>query len=202
MNGNKFSGLSLTVIALLLVAIVGTGVYAYYASGSTGTATVTTSEYIVKVNNADSVGNGEFVITLNGEGSDDDVIAPGEYVAVPITIDTTGSDVNVTYSVQAAYTSDAATAQITNLKICKTQPAVDGTCTNAVEFNGTTNVSIYEDVALSKNATANPVIYLTWAYGDENSVDADNADQNDTASIVFTVDAEQVLVGIDNQIRG
>ena len=202
MNGNKFSGLSLTVIALLLVAIVGTGVYAYYASGSTGTATVTTSEYIVKVNNADSVGNGEFVITLNGEGSDDDVIAPGEYVAVPITIDTTGSDVNVTYSVQAAYTSDAATAQITNLKICKTQPANDGTCANAVDFNGTTNVSIYEDVALSKNATANPVIYLTWAYGDENSVDADNADQNDTASIVFTVDAEQVLVGIDNQIRG
>lgn len=197
MNGNKFSGLSLTVIALLLVAIVGTGVYAYYASGSTGTATVTTSEYIVKVNNADSVGNGEFVITL-----DRNTIAPGEYVAVPITIDTTGSDVNVTYSVQAAYTSAAATAQITNLKICKTQPANDGTCANAVDFNGTTNVSIYEDVALSKNATANPVIYLTWAYGDENSVDADNADQNDTASIVFTVDAEQVLVGIDNQIRG
>jgi len=197
MNGNKFSGLSLTVIALLLVAIVGTGVYAYYASGSTGTATVTTSEYIVKVNNADSVGNGEFVITL-----DRNTIAPGEYVAVPVTIDTTGSDVNVTYSVQAAYTSAAATAQITNLKICKTQPANDGTCANAVDFNGTTNVSIYEDVALSKNATANPVIYLTWAYGDENSVDADNADQNDTASIVFTVDAEQVLVGIDNQIRG
>lgn len=187
MEERKFSGLSLTVIALLLVAIVGTGVYAYYASQATGTTTVRSLKYAFQVKGGETanVQNATFTVTLNPN-----TIQPGTQVAIPVELSNDGSEVAVDYTVGIKYAEGSET--ITNLDFClvstpngecaaaKEIGAKDGAYTNA--YSGTLAVG-----AAAKTET----IYLTWPYGEAGSAVQDTADMNKTVTLSIEVKGQQ-----------
>ena len=93
----------LVVVALLLLVCVGIGTYAIYRSSATGTATVPTASWSVKVNETDmetgafTFGAGDITWTTNTSAVSGK-IAPGSTGTITLEIDATGSEVNVDYT--------------------------------------------------------------------------------------------------------
>jgi len=166
MEERKFSGLSLTVIALLLVVLVGTGVYAYYASQITGTTSVRALEYAFKVMNANTEVNEAFTITVNaGE------IEPGTALRVPVTLDTVGSEVDVDYTIKVKY-ADGSTV-IPGLVMCNGTVATDAAAGASCPADNTVALAAATADAntvltgtLTKNTAAGQYdFYLVWPWG-------------------------------------
>jgi len=184
MENRKFSGLSLTVIALLLVAIVGTGVYAYYASEASATANVTALRYAFAANGVNTVETQTFTITVDSE-----TIQPGAQVKVPVTLSSANSDVAIDYTISVMY--QAGSQKITNLSACKVAPEA-GVCATGDKVSlGDTYTTVFAD-QLAAGSSFTGDFYLAWPYGDADSVATDTADQNKTVTLVVKVTGQQV----------
>ena len=184
MENKKFSGLSLTVIALLLVAIVGTGVYAYYASQATGTANVRSLKYAFQVEGGDTLTtDGQtFEVTLTPN-----TIQPGTQVAIPVTVSATGSEVAVDYTIGVKYADGSEV--IPNLDLCLTS-AANGECESALTINEAAGE--YATVATGNLAAGaaetTKTFYVTWPYGTD---DSDTAYMNKTVTLSIEVKGQQ-----------
>ena len=188
MEDKKFSGLSLTVIALLLVAIVGTGVYAYYASQATGTTSVRALKYSFKVEAGETanVANKTFEITLNPNK-----IQPGTQIAVPVKVDASESEVNVNYTIGVKYAADSET--ITNLDFCLTSTP-NGACADAKEIGAKDGAytDVFGTLTLKpSDGEVTKTFYLTWPYGEAGSATQDTADMNKEITLSIEVKGQQ-----------
>ena len=169
----NFNAFSVSVIALLVVAILGTGVYAYYQTQMTATGTMHAKAWVFKVK-----GNN------NSELSDtfDDTIAdlqPGSSGSYKITIDATGTEVDLDYLVDIAYSNNSAT--IANLKFYsdanyQTELLGDGKISGSINAGDSTK-------------TKDVYIYYKWPY--ESNSAQDTADAGKTVSFTITVTGTQ-----------
>lgn len=184
MEDKKFSGLSLTVIALLLMVLVGTGVYAYYASQATGTTTLRSLKYAFQVKDTETanVENAEFTITLTSNE-----LQPGTQVAVPVKLSNTDSEVPVDYTLSVRYADGSAT--IENLSLCLVDSA-NGECADPLSL-GSTSTQAYAGTIAVGDAALTKTFYLTWPYGDETSAVADTRDMNKTVNLTIEVTGQQ-----------
>ena len=184
MEDKKFSGLSLTVIALLLMVLVGTGVYAYYASQATGTTTIRSLNYAFQVNNAETVNTSSFTITLPANK-----LQPGTQVAIPVELANVASEVAVDYTVSIKYAENSPV--ITNLDVCKVS-ATNGVCPDGNILSlGSTNTEVFADTIAVGDESLPLNIYLTWPYGESDSAVQDTADMNKTINLVVEVTGKQ-----------
>ena len=182
-KGNK----KLIIIAvLLLLAGVGIGTYSIYRSTATGTATVSTASWAVKVNgssmetNTFTFGSSDIVWSTNTSAVAGK-IAPGSTGTISFEINATGSEVNVDY-----------TATIDSVKIDNATVTNSGfTVTPAVasDMSGTIN---YNATSMKKKITLNVV--WTGTNSDNSSKDAaDKAMAGKDVKIQVTVTAKQHL---------
>ncbi len=94
----------LLVALLLLLLSVSFTTYAIYKSSATGSATVGTAAWVVKVNTRDIVANNDFTvgdITWNTPRQSKNAakIAPGDSGTIDVVIDATGAEVDVDYAI-------------------------------------------------------------------------------------------------------
>jgi len=181
MENKNFSGLSLSVIALLLVVLVGTGVYAYYASEATGTAAVRALRYAFTANTADTVEEDTFTLTV-----DSSKFQPGTAIAVPVALSAAGSEVGVVYTVSARYAGGSET--ITNLDVC-TAAAPAGVCPEGKDLALGTDYIQVATGTIGAGSSADANFYLAWPYGTDAS---DTADQGKTITLEVKVTGQQV----------
>lgn len=174
-NDKNFNAFSISVIAILLVAICSTGVYAYYQTTIKGTGTMRAKAWVfsVKGNNGTALSE-TFTDTISN-------LQPGSKGSYKVTIDATGTEVDLTYNVNIDYTSTS--AKITNLKFC-----TDADCTNVLS---STNKLTGEILASDSARTKDVVIYYSWPYGDSSSTTQDTADAGKTVSLNLTVTGTQ-----------
>jgi len=187
MEDRKFSGLSLTVIALLLVAIVGTGVYAYYASSATGTANVRALKYAFQVEGGDT-------LTTDGQTFEIELtpntIQPGTQVAIPVKVSATGSDVDVDYTIAVKYANGS--EKIENLDICLVSSA-NGECASPLAINDFSGeyVQVASGRLTAGAGETTKTFYVTWPYGNEGSHLVDNPDMDKTVTLSIEVKGQQ-----------
>lgn len=113
----KLSKLSISLIALFILAVIAIGTYAVYKSSATGTSGFKAAAWYIELNGEDISSSNTFDFDLadanwthstNIVPEDDSVvvIAPGSYGTFGINIDATGADVDVTYLITAAVRFD------------------------------------------------------------------------------------------------
>ncbi|MBR3198473.1 MAG: hypothetical protein IKG27_00500 [Bacilli bacterium] len=172
MKGNK--KILILAVLVLLIAVCFT-TYAIYKSSATGNGSVKAAAWVVKVNNTDIVANNTFTLgNINwGESriGQNDTIAPGDTGTVTITIDATGSEVDVDYAITIN------TASLNNDQFTVTA-ATGSSLTGTIEYGE----------SMTRTVTLN----ITW-----NGVDTDSANAQDislaaqTIGIPVTVTATQ-----------
>lgn len=170
----NFNAFSISVIAVLLVAICGTGVYAYYQTQITGTGTMKAKAWVFNAKGEGKTMTDTFSDTIGN-------LQPGAKGSYTVTIDATGTEVDLTYKVELGYASTS--EQITNLKFC-----TDEACENELS---STNTLTGEILASSTTRTKDVKIYYVWPYGDASSVTADTADAGKSVTLNLKVTGTQ-----------
>ena len=163
-KGNK----KLLVIALLLLLVtVSFGTYAIYRVKSTGTATVNTAAWSVKLNGTSQTSTtktfnftNDNISWTKSKAAVDNKIAPGANGTITLELDATGSEVNVAYEV--------------NVKSIK----VDGeVIPNTNEFTVKLNSADTGKLAYSAtNMKKDIVLDFNWAGSDSDTDEKDMAD--------------------------
>ena len=157
----------LVIAALLLLVTVSFGTYAIYRVTSTGTATVNTAAWAVKLNGTSQTSTTKtFTFTnsdidwTNSKAAVADKIAPGATGTMTVELDATGSEVNVAYDV--------------TVKSIK----VDGVAiSNDNEFSVALNSSDTGTLAYSAtNMKKNIVLDFNWVGTDSDESTKDAAD--------------------------
>lgn len=183
MKGNK--KLLIVAVLLLLVAVSYT-TYAIYKTSVAGTANVTAAAWTAKFKNGQTELTDTFEVTLSGtdchnEHVVDGKIAPGATCTKTITLDTDGTEVDVTYT--------ATPGTVTAEKPAGTSVAT----TNANEFTATLTPA-NGTITYANTGTAT-VLTLTvaWAGTEGETVDpADTALNGATIKVPITLTAKQV----------
>ena len=160
MKGNK----KILALALLLLLIgISFGTYAIYKSSASGTATVETAAWVVKVNTADIVTTDSFTFgaddvdwtTGNVQSQVPGKIAPGDSGTITIAIDASGSEVDVDYEVVIGTVTDG-TNNVSNNNFSVAFASGDGTGTIDYDNNGTpVEVTLNVTWTAADNAAAN-----------------------------------------------
>lgn len=178
----------LVIVALLLLVCVGIGTYAIYRSSATGTATVPTASWSVKVNSADmetgafTFGPSDISWTTNTSAVSGK-IAPGSTGTITLEIDATGSEVNVDY------TATVGTIQVDGVD--KTNSGFTVTPHESTDASGTISYSTTAN-AMKKTLTFD----VEWTGTDADLTDKDTADKamaGKNITIPVTVTAKQHL---------
>lgn len=167
-NKNKsFNAFSISVIAILLVAILGTGVYAYYQTIVTGTASMTAL-------------NWEFTVDKKTDTFSKTVadLKPGSAGSFSLELGATNSGVDVDYEVTIKYATSSDT--IENLKFY-TDEAHTSELALGTKLTG--------EIAKASSKTVK--IYYYWPYGDTSSVEADTRDAGKSVTFDITVNGKQ-----------
>ena len=183
MKGNK--KLLIVAVLLLLVAVSYT-TYAIYKTSVAGEASVTAAAWTVKFKNGEAVLTDNFTVELgtadcHNAHVKDGKIAPGATCTKTILLDTTGTEVDVTYEVETG-TVTAETA---------TGSALDTTNANAfvAALNPATGTIVY-DTATPTELT----LTVTWGGEDTTTIDpADTALNGATIKVPLTLTAKQVV---------
>ena len=164
----------LGIFVLLLVVGVCVSTYAIYKSSATGTASINAAAWIVKVNNTDITETNTFsfsditwVNTANG--AVDGTIAPGSTGTSPITLDATGSEVPVKYTVSIGDVTDG-TNEISNSNF---------------QVSVKSGSSLTGTIATTGTRTATIELEVTWT-----GIDSSEANE---ADLGLAVTAEQQL---------
>lgn len=174
MKNKNFNAFSTSVIAILLVAICATGVYAYYQTQITANGDMRAKAWVFTAKGNDKELNESFSDTIAN-------LQPGAKGSYKVTVDATGTEVDLTYTVGIDYTSSS--KRIANLKFC-----ADSACSNVLSStNKITGEILAADVARTKDV----YIYYEWPYGDASSTTQDTADAGKTISLNLTVTGTQ-----------
>lgn len=166
-KNKSFNAFSISVIAILLVAILGTGVYAYYQTIVTGTASMTALNWEFTVDKK----TGTFSKTVAD-------LKPGSAGSFSLELGATNSDVDVDYEVTIDYASGS--SKITNLKFY-TNEAHTSELALGTKLTG----------EITKGSSVTTTIYYYWPYGDADSVDTDTADAGKSVTFDITVNGKQ-----------
>ena len=161
-KGNK----KLLVVALLLLITAAIGTYAIYRVKSTGTGSVDTAAWKIKLNGTEQTSTTKtFTFTnsnINWTKNTSAVankIAPGSTGTITLELDATGSEVNVAYDV--------------NVKSVK----IDGTeVSNTTGFTVVPNSSDGKLAYAAENMKKNIVLDVAWAGADTDEATKDAAD--------------------------
>ena len=183
-KGNK----KLLVLALLLLLVTATfGTYAIYRIVSTGTGSVTTAAWAIKLNGTSQTSSSKtFTFTssdinwttntsaVNGK------IAPGSTGTITIELDATGSEVNVAYDVA-----------ISSIKVNNVAISNDAGFTVALNSSDTGKLAY-----AASNMKKNIVLDVTWTGSESDESTKDNADiglSNKEVEIAVDVTVKQDL---------
>lgn len=169
----NFNAFSISIIALLVVAIIGTGVYAYYQTQMNATGNMHTKAWVFTAKGNSKELNETFSDTIAD-------LQPGASGKYKITIDATGTEVDLDYLVDVVYTSGSAT--ITNLKFYTDEA-------HTIEMLGTNKIS-GTILASDTTRTKDVYIYYNWPY-DSGDQTIDTADAGKTVSFNITVTGTQ-----------
>lgn len=169
-----FNTISISVIAILLLAICGTVVFAYYQTQIPVTGNVHTKAWVFKATAAGKEINKTFSDSIGN-------LKPGSKGSYTITVDATGTEVDLTYKIELGYATGSET--ITNLKFC-----TDEACEHELS---NTNTLTGEILASSSTRTKDVTIYYVWPYGDKSSVTADTADAGKSVTLELKVSGSQ-----------
>lgn len=158
-----FSKTSGIITICLLVLLAGVGTYAYYASKVTGTATASSLAWSFKANEQTS----SFTVSL-------DDAYPGAVGSIPITLSAVGSEVDVSYTIDASMTTNpnAELKFYSDSGRSKALTLGNGCLTGTITAGQTRDVTIY----------------YTWPYGST----ANNSMAGKTTTFTFTVTGKQV----------
>ncbi len=163
---NKKGKSLLVIAALLLVVFIGIGTYAIYRSTASGTATVSTANWSVKINNADmetktfTFNNADISWTSNpGKNGK---IAPGAKGTITLELDATGSEVDVAY-----------TATVKSIKIGGTAVTGDDFTVKTKETTDAAGTITYNADSMKKTIT----LEVTWNGADSDTTTKDTADK-------------------------
>ena len=167
MKNKKFNAFSISVIAILLVAILGTGVYAYYQTVITGTASMTALTWEFTVDSKSD--------TFSKVLPD---LKPGSNGSFDLVLGATNSGVDVDYEITLKYATSSPTIQ--NLKFYSDE-------VKANEITSTTKLT----GTVTKAGTKTVTIYYDWPYGNASSVAADTADAGKSVTFDITVSGKQ-----------
>ena len=180
MKGNK-KILALALLLLLVVASFGT--YAIYKSSASASTTVSTANWVIKVNTQNIVTSDTFTFNasdVNWSGVThskvDGTIAPGDSGTITVLLDATGSEVDVDYEVTLGTVTSTGTGTNNNFSVAAATP---GDLTGTIAYNAT---------SMTKSITFNVV----WTAQDEaaaNTADVNWA--NATITVPVTVTAQQ-----------
>ncbi len=172
----------LVLAALLLLIAVGTSTYAIYKSSAEGTASASTANWVVKVNNADTVATNTFTLDQVNWGTNANVasgkIAPGSTGTVTITLDATGTEVALNYTATVGTIKEGNVALSTDRITASLDGNAEGT------------------IGLSDAKTKTITLTITWlgaADDDAEEVAADLALRAKNITIPVTVTATQKL---------
>lgn len=177
----------LILVVLLLLITVSFGTYAIYRIKSTGTASVSTAAWAIKINGTTQTSTSKtFTFTndniswTNSKAAVANKIAPGATGTITLELDATGSEVNVAYDV--------------NVKSIK----IDGeTVPNTNEFTVELNASDTGKLAYAAtNMKKDIVLDFSWAGSDSDGEEKDAADiaiNNKTIEIEIEVTVKQDL---------
>ena len=193
MKGNK----KILVIAVLLLLIaVSYGTYAIYKTSVSGTGTVTAAAWTVQFKNGATTLTDSFTVTFdttdcvnthvaNGK------IAPGAKCTKQITLDATGTEVDVAYQVSV----DNA-----NITASKSGSAVATTNANTftASLTDTSGNALDGEILMTDSSmTETIVVNLEWAGtdADTNPNTADTALEGATITVPLTLTAKQMVSG-------
>lgn len=165
----NFNAFSISVIALLVVAILGTGVYAYYQTQMSATGDMHAKAWVFTAKGNDKDLSETFEDTIAD-------LQPGATGQYKITIDATGTEVDLEYLVDITYAESSAT--ITNLKFYSDAE-------HTIELSSTNRIK-GEIAANAETKTKDVYIYYAWPYDSGNQA-ADTADAGKTVSFNLTV---------------
>ena len=171
-KSQNFNAFSISVIALLVVAILGTGVYAYYQTQVNATGNMKAKNWVFSVKANDK----ELSETFN------DTIAnlqPGSKGSYKITVDATGTEVDLDYAVTIGYANGS--AKITNLKFY-TDSEYKSELTSTNRIKGTI-------LASDESKTKDVYVYYYWPYDGDSATDT--ADAGKSVSLNLTVTGVQ-----------
>ncbi len=169
----NFNAFSISVIALLVVAILGTGVYAYYQTQMSATGDMHAKAWVFTAKGNDKELSDTFSDTIAN-------LQPGASGQYKITVDATGTEVDLDYLVDIAYATNS--EQITNLKFYSdAEHTTELSSTNKIR--GTI-------LATDSARTKDVYIYYAWPYDSGNQA-ADTADAGKTVSFNLTVTGVQ-----------
>lgn len=166
-KNKNFNAFSISVIAILLVAILGTGVYAYYQTIVTGTASMTALNWEFTVDDKTDT----FSKSLGS-------LKPGSSGSFALALGATNSGVNVDYEVAINYATSS--SKITNLKFY-TDSEHKSELALGTKLTGN----------ITKGTSKTVTIYYYWPYGDASSVTADTADAGKSVTFDITVNGKQ-----------
>ena len=186
MKGNK----KILVIAILLLLIaVSYGTYAIYKSAFSGTATVSTAAWHIAF--SDGSENLEDSFNVVFEGTDchnehvlDGKIAPGATCTKTITLDASGTEVDVDYTVSVNDSNITVTPS--------------GSTSGANPFTASLSPATGRILYSANDQTATLTLTIEWAGDDDSDTDtindADTLLQGKTISVPVTLIAKQVPV--------
>lgn len=166
-KNKNFNAFSISVIAILLVAILGTGVYAYYQTIITGTASMAALNWEFTVDGSTST----FSKSLGS-------LKPGSSGSFDLALGATNSGVNVDYEVAINYATSS--PKITNLKFY-TDSEHKSELALGTKLTGN----------ITKGTSKTVTIYYYWPYGDASSVTADTKDAGKSVTFDITVNGKQ-----------
>ena len=182
MKGNK----KFLVIALLLLFVaVSFGTYAIYSSSASSSTTVSTANWVIKVNTQDIVTSDTFTFGASDvdwtgatHSKVSGKIAPGDSGTITVLLDATGSEVDVDYTVTLGTVTSTGTGTNSNFSVAAATPA---------DLSGTIQ---YNASSMQKSITFN----VTWtAVNDATANAADVNWANATITVPVTVTATQSL---------
>ena len=169
----NFNFFSISVIALLIISISATGVYAYYQTQISATGSMYAKNWVFTAQGNGTELSNTFSDTISN-------LQPGSAGKYKITVVATGTEVDLDYTVDVAYTSSS--NKITNLKFY-----ADESHTSEITSTNKINGSI---LATDTAKTKDVYIYYYWPYDSGNQT-ADTADAGKTVSINITVTGKQ-----------
>lgn len=173
-------------ILLILLLLVGTGVYTYarYVTEVSGNATVEVAKWAVKVTDGSADLSKNFDLTLTLAENDfvaDGKIAPGRNAEGKIVLDLTGTEVDTDYTVAIGNVENIPTNAEVVVKVGDTELQQDG----SGKFTGTIE---HETIALGgANAKVELSIIVTWTNVDTTNDATDTADGVAAATLTIPV---------------
>lgn len=178
-KNNNFNAFSISVIALLVVAILGTGVYAYYQTQIGGTASVTAVDWEFTVDGKTATFNKTF-----------GPLKPGYEGQIDFALGAKNSGVDVNWNITGKYATGSDT--IANLKFYTTRSGSAGSYTYSGEITGiSTTAKQFTSGELTKGGSKTVTIYVVWPYGDATSVTADTADAGKSVTLDLSITGTQ-----------